>query len=89
MDIVNLIYDIFSVKISCNEDPGCGKTRSSKKVKLLSNQSGPKISRNKTKTNVNSASDQYFPIQGKTNDVQKTSVTLSLCFPFTQQSEVF
>merc|ERR1712029_84866 len=49
---------------------------SSKKVKLLSNQSVAKINRNKTKTNVNLISDQYFPIQGsqlKSNDNDNTS----------------
>jgi len=65
-----------SVKIPCNEDfVGC-KTRGSKKVKLLSNQPVAKISRNKTKTNVNLISDQYFPIQGsqlKSNDNDNTN----------------
>lgn len=65
-----------SVKIPCNEDfVGC-KTRGIKKVKLLSNQSVAKINRNKTKTNVNLISDQYFPIQGsqlKSNDNDNTS----------------
>ena len=77
MNPVNLIYDIFSVKIPCNEDfVGC-KTRGSKKVKLLSNQSVAKINRNKTKTNVNLVSDQYFPIQGFTNDVPKIDKKIS------------
>ena len=48
-----------------------------KKVKLLSNQSVAKINRNKTKTNVNLVSDQYFPIQGFTNNVPKLDKKIS------------